>query len=115
MQTLPPTVASFQILKEARNARQQWRNSGATAQSGGASSVKRSSSTTLQVAAISKPSARSRQNGSGLKWRRVLRNIGVASSSVRKPSSYSTTQDVRRPNAYAAPAGQRQSLGRDGS
>ena len=35
MQMLPPTVASFQILKEARKARQQWRNSGAAVQSGG--------------------------------------------------------------------------------
>src|SRR5262249_6048204 len=57
MQMLPPTVASFQILKEARNARQQWRNSGAAGQSGGAWSVKRSNSATLQVEAISRPSA----------------------------------------------------------
>src|SRR5882757_5383529 len=50
----PPTVASFQILKEARNARQHSGNSGAAFHSGGP--VKRSSSTILQVAAISNPS-----------------------------------------------------------
>ena len=36
MQMFPPTVASFQILNEARNDRQHWRNSGAAVQSGGA-------------------------------------------------------------------------------
>ena len=36
MQMFPPTVASFQILKEARNERQHWRNSGAAVHSGGA-------------------------------------------------------------------------------
>ena len=35
MQRLPPTVAVFQILNEARNARQHWLISGAAIQSGG--------------------------------------------------------------------------------
>ena len=39
MQMFPPTVASFQILNEARNDRQHWRNSGAAVQSGGALST----------------------------------------------------------------------------
>ena len=34
MQMFPPTVASFQILNEARKDRQHWRNSGAAVQSG---------------------------------------------------------------------------------
>src|SRR3984893_14851831 len=54
MTMFPPTVASFQILKEARNARQHSGKSGAAFHSGVA--LKRSSSTTLQVAAISNPS-----------------------------------------------------------
>ena len=56
MTIFPPTVDSFQILNEARNARQHSRKSGAAFHSGGA--VKRSISATLQVAAISSPSGR---------------------------------------------------------
>jgi hypothetical protein len=61
MTMFPPTVASFQILKEARNARQHSRKSGAAFHTGGA--VKRSSSTTLQVAAISSPSGKVANEG----------------------------------------------------
>ena len=39
MQMLPPTVAVFQILKEARNARQHWSISGEAIQSDGQASV----------------------------------------------------------------------------
>ena len=39
MQTFPPTVASFQILNDARNDLQHRRNSGAAVQSGGALST----------------------------------------------------------------------------
>ena len=53
MQMLPPTVAAFQILKEARNARQHSRSSGAAFQPAGA--LNRSSSAIVQVAAISSP------------------------------------------------------------
>src|SRR5207248_1304538 len=49
MQTLPPTVASFQILKEARKDRQHRRNKGAAVQSADAFSTYRSSSATVQV------------------------------------------------------------------
>ena len=52
MQMLPPTVAVFQILKEARNARQHWLISGEAIHSGGQASA--SSCATVQVAAISK-------------------------------------------------------------
>src|SRR5260370_23053771 len=52
----PPTVASFKILNEARKARQHSLKSGAAFHWGGA--VKRSSSATLQVAAISNPSGK---------------------------------------------------------
>src|SRR5207342_164722 len=50
MQMLPPTVAVFQILNEARNARQHWLISGEAIQSGG--QVSPSSCATVQVAAI---------------------------------------------------------------
>ena len=51
MQMLPPTVAVFQILKEARKARQHWLISGeAASHSGGHASA--SSWATVQVAAI---------------------------------------------------------------
>ena len=50
MQRLPPTVAVFQILKEARNARQHWLIRGAASHSGGQASA--SSCATVQVAAI---------------------------------------------------------------
>src|SRR4029450_1353061 len=53
MQIFPPTVASFQILKEARKERQHSRKSGAAVQSAGAFSTNWSRSTTLHVAAIS--------------------------------------------------------------
>ena len=52
MQMLPPTVAVFQILKEARNARQHWLISGEAIHSGGQASA--SSCATVQVAAIHK-------------------------------------------------------------
>src|SRR5438874_12916818 len=55
MQMFPPTVASFQILNEARKERQHSRRSGAANHSAGAFSTNRSSSTTLHVAAISNP------------------------------------------------------------
>lgn len=50
MQRLPPTVAVFQILNEARNARQHWPISGAASQSGG--QAKPSNCATVQVAAM---------------------------------------------------------------
>src|SRR3979490_1422156 len=53
MQRLPPTVAVFQILKEARKLRQHWLISGEAIQSGGQASA--SSCATLQVAAIDSP------------------------------------------------------------
>ena len=52
MQILPPTVAVFQILKEARNARQHWLISGEAIHSGGQASA--SSCATVQVADIDK-------------------------------------------------------------
>src|SRR6185295_13523696 len=52
MQMLPPTVAVFHILKEARNARQHWLISGAAIHSGGQASA--SSCATVQVADIDK-------------------------------------------------------------
>ena len=55
MQMLPPTVAMFQILNEARKARQHWPMSGAAAHSGG--NARASRAATVQVAAISRPSA----------------------------------------------------------
>src|ERR1700754_2991714 len=55
MQMLPPTVAVFQILKEARNARQHWLISFEAIHSGGQASA--SSSATLQVAAIDSPAS----------------------------------------------------------
>ena len=53
MQMLPPTVATFQILNEARKASQHSRMSGVARHSGGP--VKRASSMIRQVAAISSP------------------------------------------------------------
>src|SRR6267142_6969833 len=50
MQMLPPTVAVFQILKEARNARQHWLISGVAIHSAGQESA--SSCATVQVADI---------------------------------------------------------------
>ena len=55
MQRLPPTVAVFQILKDARNARQHWLISGAAIHSGGQTSA--SNCAMVQVAAISAGSA----------------------------------------------------------
>ena len=52
MQILPPTVAVFHILKEARNARQHWLISGEATHSGGQASA--SSCATVQVADIDK-------------------------------------------------------------
>src|SRR4051812_34837009 len=54
MQTLPPTVAEFQTLNDARNASQLIRNSGAATQSAGASNAYRSRM--VHMAPISKPS-----------------------------------------------------------
>src|SRR5215216_5345865 len=53
MQILPPTVAVFHILKEARNARQHWLISGEAIHSGGQASA--SSCAIVQVAAIERP------------------------------------------------------------
>jgi hypothetical protein len=53
MQMLPPIVAAFQILNDARNASQHWRSSGAAVHFAGASN--RYSSAIRQVAAISSP------------------------------------------------------------
>src|SRR5262249_36917695 len=53
MQRLPPTVAVFQILKEARRARQHLSISGAASQSEG--QARASSCATVQVAAMVKP------------------------------------------------------------
>ena len=53
MQRLPPTVAVFQILNEARNARQHWLIRGAASHSGG--QARASSCATVQVAAIVSP------------------------------------------------------------
>ena len=53
MQTLPPTVAAFQILNDIRNASMHSSNSGTARHSGGP--LKSCSSTILQVAAISRP------------------------------------------------------------
>src|SRR5262249_60012478 len=50
MHKLPPTVAVFHILKEARKARQHWLISGAASQSAGQASA--SSCAIVQVAAI---------------------------------------------------------------
>src|ERR1700731_3321851 len=50
MQRLPPTVAVFHILKEARYARQHWLIRGAASHSGGHANA--SSCATVQVAAI---------------------------------------------------------------
>src|SRR5579859_2200996 len=55
MQRLPPTVAVFQILNEARKARQHWLISGAASQSGGQAIA--SSCAIVQVAAIDSPLA----------------------------------------------------------
>src|ERR1700752_2149645 len=55
MQILPPTVAVFQILNEARNARQHWLIRGAAIQSGGQDIA--SSWASEQVAAIESPLA----------------------------------------------------------
>ena len=55
MQTLPPTVAAFQILNDIRNASMQLRNSGTARQSAGP--LKSCSSTIRQVAAISRPAS----------------------------------------------------------
>src|ERR1700756_5614089 len=49
-QMLPPTVAVFQILNEARKARQHWLIRGAAIQSGGQENP--SSCATVQVAAM---------------------------------------------------------------
>src|SRR6202007_1486559 len=61
MQTLPPTVAVFQILKDARKARQHWLISGAANQPGGHASA--SSCAMVQVAAIVRPSALTSSGG----------------------------------------------------
>ena len=53
MQTLPPTVAVFQILKDARKARQHWLITGAASQCGGQASA--SSWAMVQVAAMVRP------------------------------------------------------------
>src|ERR1700712_5881360 len=53
MQRLPPTVAIFQILKEARKARQHWLIRGEAIHSGGQANA--SSWATVQVAAIDSP------------------------------------------------------------
>src|SRR3984893_6965223 len=55
MQRLPPTVAVFQILKEARYARQHWSIRGAASHSGG--HARASSCATVQVAAIESPAS----------------------------------------------------------
>jgi len=61
IQTLPPTVAAFQILNEARSARQHSRRRGPAFQSPGA--LKRSSSAIVQVAATSSPFAEALRAG----------------------------------------------------
>ena len=53
MHRLPPTVAAFQILNEARNARAHWPISGAAVQ--GAEAPKASSCAMVQVAAMASP------------------------------------------------------------
>src|SRR3978361_2560826 len=55
MQRLPPTVAVFQILKEARNARQHWLISGEAIHSGGQANA--SSCATVKVAAMNSPAS----------------------------------------------------------
>jgi hypothetical protein len=53
MQTLPPTVAAFQILNDIKKASMHLSNSGTACQSVGP--LKSCNSTILQVAAISSP------------------------------------------------------------
>ena len=55
MQTLPPMVAAFQILNDIRNEFMHFRNSGTARHPGGPS--KSCSSTTRQVAAMSRPAS----------------------------------------------------------
>ncbi len=59
---LPPTVAMFQILNEARKARQHCSNSGAAVQ--GAAFANRESWAIVQVAAISRPPSGAGRSGS---------------------------------------------------
>ena len=61
IQIFPPTVASFQILNDASSDRQHSRKSGAAVHAAGA--LNRSSSTILQVAATSSPSADACRDG----------------------------------------------------
>ena len=83
MQMLPPTVAAFQTLNDARSDSQHILNRGAAFHSGGA--LKRVSSASVQVAAISRPSAEACSAGQPSDWRSIsvsVRICGVENSHV---------------------------------
>src|SRR5437868_11227343 len=92
MQMLPPTVAVFQILKEARNARQHWLIRGTAIHSGG--QVSPSSCATVQVAAMERPAAptvsaghlKSVRSISRVKWTCGSENSQVPPASQASPA-----------------------------
>ena len=95
MHRLPPTVAVFQILNEARKARQHWSISGTAIQSAGP--VKASSCAIVQVAAMSRPSGPARsgcQPSAARSIRRLSRGCGSENSQVPPPSQASPSRQA---------------------
>ncbi len=96
MQMLPPTVAVFQILNEARNARQHWPIRGAAVHSTGSDAD--SSAAIVQVAAIRRPVRSSRwrpveaaEIDQAVQMRLRLREQPGATASQASPSASAAT------------------------
>jgi hypothetical protein len=105
MQMLPPTVAAFQILNDARSDRQHSSKSGAAIQSGGA--TKASSSAIVQVAAIRRPSSLTVRAGQAIARRSSRRRrctCGSEKSQVPPASQLSpSVHAVAPPSTSGAP------------
>jgi hypothetical protein len=99
---LPPTVAVFQILNDARKARQHLSISGAAIHSTGAFSAL--SCAMVQVAAISRPFALARngsQPSAAVSISRVSRSCGSENSQVPPPSQASPSRQAgNSPRAF---------------
>src|ERR1700754_3779086 len=93
MQRLPPTVAVFQILKEARKARQHWSINGEAIHSGGQGNA--SSCATVQVAAtvrlvsltVSAGHSKSVRSISRVRWTCGSENSQVPPASHASPAA----------------------------
>ena len=105
MQMLPPTVAVFQILNEARNARQHWPISGA--RSSRPASEAASSSAIVQVAAIRRPCSSDLERPASRRLARSIsrRRCGCGSENSQVPPASQASPSRQRGDGSRRAAG----------